>query len=307
MEQALEYQKRLQHLAPKVTFLMSLYLHSSITPETIVQAKKEGIPGVKSYPAGVTTNSSQGVVDYASFYPVFAEMERQDRVLNLHGECPSGDGVTVHNAEEKFLPVLHELNDRFPRLRIVLEHCTSAAAIEAVKRCGPTVAGTITAHHLFLTSNGWSGENGSVHNYCKPVAKSAHDREALLRTAVSGNPKFFLGTDSAPHSVEAKHAGAAGVFTQPYATQLVIDAFEIGIREGVLLREDMTKEVLHGFLGKFGRSFYRTPATQERISVFASGSTRVAKSIPVESSSGDESTTIIPFRSGIPTRLLEWQ
>ena len=306
MERALEYQKQLEHLAPNVTFLISLYLHSSITPETIIQAKKEGIRGVKSYPAGVTTNSAQGVVDYESFYPVFAEMQEQDLVLNLHGECPSGDGVTVHNAEERFLPVLRDLNARFPRLRIVLEHCTSAAAIKAVKECGATVAGTITAHHLFLTSDDWSGESGSVHNYCKPVAKSAQDREALLRTAVSGNPKFFLGTDSAPHSVEAKRNGAAGVFTQPYASQFVIDAFELGIREGVLRQEDVTKEVLQGFLGEFGRSFYRTPPAKGKILISRVGSLRVVESIPVESSLANENTIIVPFRAGLPTRRLRW-
>ena len=304
MERALEYHEQLQHLAPNVIFLMSLYLHPSITPTVIVEAKKAGIRGVKSYPAGVTTNSSQGVVDYETFYPVFAEMERQNLVLSLHGECPSGDGVTVHNAEEKFLPILHVLNTRFPRLRIVLEHCTSAAAIEAVKNCGPYVAGTITAHHLFLTSDDWGEETGSVHNYCKPVAKTPSDREALLRTAASGNPKFFLGTDSAPHPVKAKHNGAAGVFTQPYASQLVVDAFELGIHEGILFQDDVTIEILEGFLGAFGRSFYQSPASKDRI--LFGGSQKIAETVHVVNSSGDEDTHIVPFRAGTSTRQLKW-
>ena len=283
---------------------MSLYLHPSITPDVIIEAKKAGIRGVKSYPAGVTTNSSHGVVDYESFYPVFAEMERQDLVLNLHGECPSGDGVTVHNAEEKFLPILHELNARFPKLRIVLEHCTTTSAIEAVKKCGPNVAGTITAHHLFLTSDDWSKETGSVHNYCKPVAKTPSDRKALLRTATSGNPKFFLGTDSAPHPVEAKRDGAAGVFTQPYASQLVVDAFELGIQEKILSQDKVTMEILQGFLGTFGRFFYQTPSTEERISL--GGSQRIIESISVVNSLGDEDTCVVPFRARILTRQLKW-
>ena len=283
---------------------MSLYLHSSITPDVIIEAGKAGIRGVKSYPAGVTTNSTEGVVDYETFYPVFAEMERQDLVLNLHGECPSGAGVTVHNAEEKFLPVLHELNARFPRLRIVLEHCTTAAAIEAVKECGPNVAGTITAHHLFLTSGDWSEETGSVHNYCKPVAKTLSDREALLRTAASGNPKFFLGTDSAPHPVEAKRKGAAGVFTQPYASQLVVDAFELGIQENILSEGDVTTKILGSFLGTFGRSFYQTPATPERIVL--GGSQRIVESISVPNSPGNVDTYVVPFHAGNLTRQLKW-
>lgn len=141
---AIEYKTQLQALEPNVNFLMSLYLHPDITPETIIEAKRAGISGVKSYPAGVTTNSAAGVVDYAQFYPVFAEMERQDLVLNIHGECPSQRGITVLNAEEKFLPTLQSIHQKFPKLRIVLEHCTTKAAVEAVKSCGSNVVATIT-------------------------------------------------------------------------------------------------------------------------------------------------------------------
>lgn len=112
---------------------MSLYLHPNISPETVIEAKKAGITGIKSYPAGVTTNSAAGVVSYEAFYPVFEEMQRQNMVLNLHGEAPPSatSDVTVLNAEETFLPTLLELHKRFPKLRIILEHCTTAAAIEA--------------------------------------------------------------------------------------------------------------------------------------------------------------------------------
>lgn len=133
---------------------MSLFLHESITPETIIEAKKRGITGVKSYPAGVvTTNNTSssvgksfsGVVDYTPFYPVVEEMQRQDMILNLHGECPSIGDIPVMSAEECFIPTFRELHNRFPALRIVCEHITTAAAIEAVKKCGPTVAGTISS------------------------------------------------------------------------------------------------------------------------------------------------------------------
>ncbi|KAF2495585.1 Dihydroorotase homodimeric type [Lophium mytilinum] len=226
VQQALDYRARLQALEPNVEYLMSLYLHESITPDVIKEAKKAGITGVKSYPAGVTTNSSSGVVDYTLFYPIFAELEAQNMILNLHGESPSGSSITVLNAEAGFLPTLRELHARFPRLRIILEHCTTAAAISTVRALGPTVAGTITAHHLYITVDDWAGDPFC---FCKPVAKTPEDRDALLRAAASGSPKFFLGTDSAPHAATAKRGGdriAAGVFTQPYAAQLV------GRREG---------------------------------------------------------------------------
>jgi dihydroorotase len=170
VEQALAYKQRLSAIEPNVTYLMSLYLHPSITPSTIAAAAAAGITSVKSYPAGVTTNSDSGVIDYAPFYPVFAAMQEHDLVLNLHGELPpsAGPDITVLNAEAAFLPTLAALHAAFPRLRIVLEHCTTAAAVEAVRACGPTVAATITAHHLYLTID---DVVGNCYNFCKPVSK----------------------------------------------------------------------------------------------------------------------------------------
>lgn len=303
---ALDYQKRLQALEPRVTFLMSLYLHPSITPETILEAKRAGIRGVKSYPAGVTTNSSSGVVDYASFFPVFAEMERQDMILNLHGESPSGGNVTVLNAEETFLPTFLSLHRRFPKLGIVLEHCTTAAAIQAVLSCGPTVAATITAHHLYLIVDDWAGD---AFNYCKPVAKTPQDREALLKAAGSGSPKFFLGTDSAPHPAVAKRGGAdgkgkhaAGVFTQPYATQLVLEAFEEGVQQGVLGPEVLTPKLLAGFLGEHGRAFYGEPNSREVITVEEEKTETIMDAF----SGGKGEFEVVPFRRGRSTNTLRW-
>lgn len=277
---------------------MSLYLHPDISPDTIREAKKAGITGVKSYPAGVTTNSSSGVVDYAQFYPVFEAMEEEDMVLNLHGESPSGANITVLNAEEAFLPTLLELHKRFPRLRIILEHCTSAAAIETVKKCGPTVAATITAHHLHLTVDDWAGD---AFCFCKPVAKLPKDREAILRTAVSGDPKFFFGSDSAPHPVLAKRGGpdgkgkiAAGVFTQPYTTALVLDALEKACEKNMLNEADVTMEKLQDFLGDFGRKYYKVEDGRKERVVLRRGTSLVSQSI--KSSNGN--VEVVLFKRG---------
>lgn len=287
-----------------MTLLMSLYLHPHITPETIKEAKAAGIYGVKSYPHGVTTNSDNGVMSYEEFYPVFEEMERQDMVLNIHGELPpsAGSDITVLSAEEAFLPTFIDLHKRFPNLRIILEHCTSAAAIEAVQSCGPNVAATITAHHLFMIVDDWAGD---PHCFCKPVAKLPSDRRALLKTAVSGDPKFFLGTDSAPHPAIAKRADkyAAGVFTQPYAVGLVIDALEQGVDTGVLKAEDITKDKLEGFLCSNGRAFYKVEDSQnERIVLHKSG-------VEIQSvlHNSDNSVEVVPFRRGKLTWKVEWK
>ena len=283
---------------------MSLYLHPSITPEIVRRAKNAGIAGIKSYPHGVTTHSDQGVMSYEEFYPVFQEMEREDVILNIHGELPSsaGEDITVLSAEEAFLPTFLDLHRRFPKLRIILEHCTSAAAIEAVKSCGPNVAATITAHHLFMIVDDWAGD---PHCFCKPVAKLPSDRRALLEAAVSGNPKFFLGTDSAPHPAMSKRADkyAAGVFTQPHAVGLVIDALEQGVETGVLKAENVTKEKLEGFLSGHGRRFYDvTDERNEKIVLKKAGIT-IEKSLRSE----DGSVEVVPFRRGKLTWGVEWK
>ena len=191
------YRDRLQALAPDIKFLMTLYLHPSITPETITEAAISGIAGVKAYPAGVTTNSQAGVLDWQQFYPVFEAMQTHDLVLNLHGEVPGTaspddeDDVTVLTAEALFMPTLYKIHKEFPKLRIVLEHCTTRDALKAVQSCGPTVGATITAHHLWMTVDDWCGD---VFNFCKPVAKTKFDRIALLKAVVDGgNGKFFFG------------------------------------------------------------------------------------------------------------------
>ncbi|TVY49564.1 putative dihydroorotase [Lachnellula occidentalis] len=299
---ALAYKARLREQDPSINYLMTLYLHESISPAVVKGARAQGIVGIKSYPAGVTTNSSSGVLSYEPFYPVFTAMEQCGMVLNLHGECPSGKDITILNAESNFLPTLKSLHARFPKLKIVLEHCTTKDAIEAVRECGPNVVGTITAHHLYLIVDDWADNPFS---YCKPVAKNPSDREALVKAALDGTGKFFIGSDSAPHDVSAKKGGtgktAAGVFTQPYVTQLVLGAFEEAIKREVVTEADVTKEILEGFLGGYGRKFYGiTDSSNEKIVL------RKGVEMVQESFKGD-GVEVIPFRKGQSTWSIEWK
>ncbi|KAJ3331789.1 Dihydroorotase, partial [Kappamyces sp. JEL0680] len=156
---ALEYRDKLVKLAPNVEFLMTLYLNPALDAAEIKRAAAAGIRGVKSYPRGVTTNSDGGIESYSVYYPVFEAMQEAGMVLNLHGEIPSdpSSDICVLNAEEKFLKHLVQLHRDFPKLKIVLEHATSAAAVDVVKSLGDTVGCTITVHHLQLVVDDWAG------------------------------------------------------------------------------------------------------------------------------------------------------
>ncbi|KAJ7937323.1 hypothetical protein B0H13DRAFT_1945355 [Mycena leptocephala] len=257
--QALAYKAELEAIDPTVEYLMTLYLSPDLTPEEIVKAKEAGIVGVKSYPRGVTTNSDGGIESYEMYYPVFEAMQRVDMVLNLHGEVPSDPTTNTHilNAEPQFLPHLHSLHKAFPRLRIVLEHATTRAAVSAVKECGSTVACTITAHHLALTVDDWAGQS---FNFCKPVAKFPDDREALREVIREGHPRFFLGSDSAPHPIHSKSTStptqgcAAGVYTSPILLPLVAH----------LLESFGALDKLQGFASTLGRRFYNRELKAEQ-------------------------------------------
>jgi dihydroorotase len=300
---ALDYKKRLQAIDPSINYLMTLYLHESMieNPDMLRDAKEAGIAGVKSYPAGVTTNSSSGVLSYEPFYPVFEVMQEVGLVLNLHGEVPSDKKeVTVLNAEPRFLPTFLDLHKRFPRLRIVLEHTTTAEAVEAVTSCGDTVVGTITAHHLSLLVDNWAGD---VFCFCKPVAKTPADRRALLNAVVHGNGKFFMGTDSAPHDISAKKgkgAAAAGVFTQPYACQYILTALEEAVERGDIKDEDITEDVIRGFLSEWGRKFYGVGPSKEKI-LLKKGKQVIPESVKTSD------VEVVLFRKGETTWSVEWQ
>ncbi|RFU34047.1 hypothetical protein B7463_g2310, partial [Scytalidium lignicola] len=301
---ALAYKEKLKKLTSNVNFLMTLYLHPTITPEVIEEAAKAGI-GI-SYPSGVTTNSSEGVLEYSQFYPVFAAMQKHGLILNLHGEVPStpaaeytttGDSepITILNAEERFLPTLKKIHADFPDLNIVLEHCTTKAALDTVRGLGPNVAATITAHHLWICLD---EAVGSVHNFCKPVAKSPLDRVALVKAVVSGEQKFFFGSDSAPHPLSAKVGGlktVAGCFTQSYATSLVVSAVQEAINKGWIKEEDVTQEKLEGFLSTYGRRFYKLPEAKEGKRIVLEKKGEVIKERVV---SRDGEVKVVNFKSG---------
>ncbi|KAG8202646.1 dihydroorotase, homodimeric type [Candida albicans P57072] len=237
-QQVVNYHTKLSKLAPQTTFLMSFYLSKDLTPELIEECA-DLIHGVKCYPAGVTTNSKYGVDpnDFSSFYPLFEAMQKHGIVLNIHGEKPGTseeDEINVINAEPKFLPALKKLHADFPRLKIILEHCTTSDAVETVRELNSNykpgdelfVGATITAHHLYLIIDNWAG---NPINFCKPVAKFQKDRKALVDAATSGEPWFFFGSDSAPHPIHAKqtHVGVcAGVYTQSHAIAYVAEIFD---------------------------------------------------------------------------------
>jgi dihydroorotase len=216
------------------------------------EAKRAGAVAVKFYPEGVTTNAEDGLADIFDAHDVLREIRDQDLVLCLHGETPNHDPDT---AEQKFLRDLLDLVRCFPGMRIVFEHVTSAKLVKTIERLPPNVAATITAHHLFLTKGDvYSGKTlTSPHHFCKPLAKQAKDREALCRVILEGNPKFFLGSDSAPHLRSLKEGPIeccpAGVYTAPILAPVLAEFF---LRAGGMHR-------FEGFTSGFGRAFYRLP------------------------------------------------
>ncbi|KAI7852815.1 dihydroorotase, homodimeric type [Circinella umbellata] len=291
-EQALEYKSQLEALAPQVTFYMTLYLSPELTVEEIRKAAAAGVAGVKSYPRGVTTNSDSGIESYEIYYPIFQAMEEVGMVLNLHGEIPSDptNDICVMNAEERFLPQLEKIHHAFPKLKVVLEHATSKAAVETVKRCGDTVGCSITVHHLQLIVDDWAGQ---PHHFCKPVAKYPHDREALREVVSSGHPRFFLGTDSAPHPRHTKENAKAnaGVFTTPMVLPYLAKIFE----------EFGHLDKLENFACHFGRKFYglgpREGFVDNGVTLVKEDNVVVPERYPV-SATNESAGVVVPFLTG---------
>ena len=233
--------------------LMTLKLYPDTTPEVVRGAHAAGVVAVKYYPEGVTTNAEDGVSvgRLSELYPAFEAMQDIGMLLLLHGEMP---GVFCLDREAAFLEVLRRLCSDFPGLKIVLDHITTAGAVEAVYTLPATVAATITLHHLELTLDDVIGDKIMPHNFCKPVVKRPQDREALCYAVTSGNPKFFFGSDSAPHPICAKECaeGCAGVFTAPVAMPRLMEFFET---LGCLTKLDP-------FVSQFGAEFYGLPLNQ---------------------------------------------
>jgi dihydroorotase len=232
--------------------LMTCYLTDQADGDAIVAGFRSGVfAACKLYPAGATTNSASGVTDIRGLYPVFAAMERAGMPLLLHGEV-TDPAVDIFDREAVFLDrVLTPLIAAFPALKIVLEHITTADAADFVAAAGPWVAATITPQHLHLNRNALFAGGLRPHAYCLPVVKRERHRLAVRRAAVSGSPKFFLGTDSAPHTIGAKESGCgcAGIFNAPFALESYLAVFE---EEGALDR-------FEGFASEHGARFYGLP------------------------------------------------
>ncbi len=263
--QALAYRARILAALPtehvgRFTPLMTLYLTDQTAPEEIARARESGVVhGVKLYPAGATTNSAAGVTGLAGLTPVLEAMQACEMPLLIHGEVVD-PAVDIFDREAVFLQQeLAPLLSRFPKLRVVVEHITTREAVAFVRAAGANVAATITAHHLLLSRNAMFTGGMRPHAYCLPVLKRASHREALLEAATSGEPRFFLGTDSAPHARAAKETacGCAGMYTAHAAIELYAEAFATA---GALAR-------LEGFACVFGPRFYGLPVNTERITL----------------------------------------
>ena len=224
--------------------LMTIKLVNQTTPAVIDHAHGLGVVAGKLYPEGVTTNSEDGVRGLENLWEVFAAMEEKKMVLCLHGESP---GVFCMDREAAFLSDLSKISEAFPDLKIVLEHVTTRAAVHAVLEL-PNVAATITAHHLLLTLDDVIGGLIDPHSFCKPIAKTPDDRKALIEAATSGSPKFFFGSDSAPHLRGLKECsgGCAGIFSAPCALEVLATIFEA----------ENKIEYLNHFVSEFGARFY---------------------------------------------------
>lgn len=237
----------LQHIPKGVNFqpLMTFKVTAATNPKEMVALKNAGAIAGKLYPEGVTTNSADGVRDLKELYSVYSAMQDAGLVLCLHGEKP---GVFSMDREAAFLETLEQLVADFPKLRIVLEHATTKAAVDMVTALPSNVAATLTVHHLYITLDDVIGDRLNPHLFCKPIAKRESDRVSLVAAATSGNPKFFLGTDSAPHAIEAKECacGAAGVYSAPVVLPALAQLFE---KHGCL-------DKLECFVAEYGSRFY---------------------------------------------------
>jgi len=292
VEAAHAYRGRIQEAVPAgATFepLMTLYLTDRTPPAEIERARECGfVHGVKYYPAGATTNSDSGVTALANVYPVLEAMQRVGLPLLLHGEV-TGD-VDVFDRERVFVDtVLQQIVRDFPALRIVLEHVTTREAVDFVLAAPSHVGATITPQHLLYNRNAIFEGGVRPHYYCLPILKRESHRAALVAAATSGNPKFFLGTDSAPHARHTKETscGCAGCYSAPAAIELYATAFSAA---GALDR-------LEAFASFHGADFYALPRNRDRIVLREESWT-----LPAELPFGDE--RIVPLEAG---KMLGWR
>ncbi|HEY0111598.1 MAG TPA: dihydroorotase [Allosphingosinicella sp.] len=286
------YRRRILDAVPGSGFtpLMTCYLTDEADPAEIAAGHARGAwVAAKLYPANATTNSAHGVTDVRNIYPALEAMQRVGMPLLIHGEVTDPD-VDVFDREKVFIDrIFSALVRDFPALKMVFEHITTAEAADFVLACGDNVAATVTPQHLHINRNALFAGGLRPHAYCLPVAKREEHRLAVRRAATSGSPKFFLGTDSAPHAIEKKEAdcGCAGIFNAPFALESYATAFE---EEGALDR-------LEAFASENGPRFYGLPLNEERV-VLERAEVIVPKALTAGASE------VVPFQAG---ETLEWR
>ncbi len=292
-ELALAYRERIVQALPqgaKFEPLMTLYLTDNTTATEIIKAKASGmVHGVKLYPAGATTNSDSGVTSIGACSQALQAMEKHGLPLLIHAEVTDGN-VDVFDREKVFIERnMHTLLKDYPNLNIVFEHITTKDAADFVANAPANVAATITVHHLLMNRNDMFKGGIQPHHYCLPILKREEHRLALVQAATSGSPKFFLGTDSAPHGKHTKEAacGCAGIYTAHTALELYAEAFE----------QASALDKLEAFASFYGADFYGLPRNTEQITLVKESWT-VPASLPFD---GD---TIVPLRAG---QVITWR
>ncbi len=285
--QALEYRQRILAAVPENEHfepLMTLYLTDNTTAEEINRAANNAhIHALKYYPAGATTNSDAGVSSIEKVYSVIEVMQEKGLPLLVHGEVTDSK-VDIFDRETVFIDsVLTPLLKQFPKLRLVLEHITTSHAVDFVTAMPDTVAATITPHHLLMNRNDIFRGGIRPHHYCLPILKREQHRQALVEAAISGNPKFFLGTDSAPHTQKAKQStcGCAGIYSAHAAIELYAEAFD----------EADALNKLEAFAACFGADFYGLPHNTQSIKLVKQDWT-----VPQSMTFGED--RLIPLRAG---------
>lgn len=270
--------------------LMTLYLTCNTSAlEVRKVAEAEHIYAFKLYPAGATTNSDAGVANIEAAYPIFEAMEKHDVPLLIHGEVTAPE-YDIFDREKIFLDTqLTQISHRFPQLRIVVEHLTTKDAVQFVESSSDKIAATITPQHLLYNRNAILSGGIKPHFYCLPILKREHHRQALLKAATSGNPKFFLGTDSAPHltSLKENACGCAGCYSAHAAIELYAEAFELA----------SALDKLEGFASFYGADFYRLPRNTDTLTL-----ERKAWTVPMQY--GDQDSRITPLKAG---EAIAWQ
>ena len=282
---AKNYFDRIMAAQPKDHFkpLMVLYLTDQTTAQDITDAKESGIVyAAKLYPAGATTNSSSGVTDVANLTTVFAAMQSVSMPLLIHGEVTDNE-IDIFDREQVFIDtILKPLVANYPNLKIVLEHITTKNAVDFVQQASDNVAATITVHHLLYNRNDMLVGGIRPHYFCLPILKRNIHQKALIAAATSGNEKFFLGTDSAPHAQQAKESscGCAGVYSAHAALELYAEVFE----------QEQALDKLEAFASINGPTFYQLPVNEDKITLV-----KQSWKVPATLSFGDN--LVVPVRA----------